>query len=145
MKTSKKIVLTLAAALLGACQSGMSANTPAADADNSIQGEWVLESGRVNGKALDTSAGKVTLSTANKDAFTGTAAINQYNAPVKIRGNNIEHTETITTTLMAGDMAAMHLESDYLEALGATKTIKREGSTLTLSGDGIELRFRPGP
>ena len=90
-------------------------------------------------------AGKITLNTANKDAFTGTSVINQYNAPVKIRGNTIEHTGETTITLMAGDMEAMRLESDYIKALNATKTIRRDGNTLTLSGDGIELRYRPGP
>lgn len=146
MKTATHTAAWCAALLLAACQSGPGAHeTGNGGIDAAPQHEWVLESGRANGKALDTAAGKVTLNTASKDAFTGVAAVNRYNAPVKIRGNSIEHTETITTTLMAGDMAAMRLESAYLEALGATKTIRRDGNTLTLSGDGIELHYRPGP
>ena len=142
----KKAALILAAILLGACQSGIRTNDdPVANAGGSIRGEWVLESGQAEGKTLDIRAGKITLNTTIKDAFTGTSVINQYNVPVKIRGNTIEHTGETTITLMAGEMNAMRLESDYIKALGATKTIKREGSTLTLSGDGIELRYRPGP
>ena len=143
---SKKILLASVALLLGACQSGgMNSHDPTTDTGGNTQGQWVLESGQADGKALNTAAGKITLNTAHKDAFTGTSVINQYNAPVKIRGNTIEHTGETTITLMAGDMEAMRLESDYIKALNATKTIRREGNTLTLSGDGIELRYRPGP
>lgn len=143
---SKKILLASVALLLGACQSGgMNSHDPTTDTGGNTQGQWVLESGQADGKALNTAVGKITLNTANKDAFTGTSVINQYNAPVKIRGNTIEHTGETTITLMAGDMEAMRLESDYIKALNATKTIRRDGNTLTLSGDGIELRYRPGP
>ncbi|EHM51966.1 META domain-containing protein [Cardiobacterium valvarum] len=142
---SKKILLACVPLLLGACQGGgMDSHDPTVDTSGGMQGQWVLESGQADGKALNTAAGKITLNTANKDAFTGIAAINQYNAPVKIRGNTIEHTGETTTTLMAGDMEVMRLESDYIKALNATKTIRRDGDTLTLSGDGIELRYRPG-
>ena len=62
---------------------------------------------------------------------------------MKIRGNTIEHTGETTITLMAGDMEAMRLESDYLEAMRVVNNLKREGDQLTISGDGIELQFRP--
>ena len=65
--------------------------------------------------------------------------------PVKIRGGNIEHPEPPTTTLMAGPVEAMRLESDYLEAMSAVKHLKREGDSLTISGDNSELQFRPAP
>ena len=134
--------------LLAACQSTHTQRTDGQQAAAPMQGNttvWVLESGQLNGKPLDTASGEVTLNTADQTVFTGTAAINQYRAPIRISGSNITHTETITTTLMAGEMAAMRLESDYLEALGATTTLAHEGNHLILRGDGVELRFRAKP
>ena len=148
MKKTSQTVGLMTALLLAACQSGASdALKITDDHGNSPQhgGEWILVAGQVKGKTLNVQDGKITLKQ-DKDAFTGISAINHYRVPVKIRGNTIEHPdEPPTTTLMAGPMEAMRLESDYIKALNATKTIRREGNTLTLSGDGIELRYRLGP
>ena len=148
MKKTSQTVGLITALLLAACQSGASdALKITDDHGNSPQhgGEWILVAGQVKGKTLNVQDGKITLKQ-DKDAFTGISAINHYRVPVKIRGNTIEHTdEPPTTTLMAGSMEAMRLESDYLEAMSAAKTLKREGDQLTISGDGIELQFRPAP
>ena len=143
----KKLANTLtltAAALLAACQSGAGGAPQIADSGQpNASGQWVLVAGQLNGKALNVQDGTVTLNQ-GKDAFTGVSAVNHYRVPVKIRGNNIEHLdEPPTTTLMAGPMEAMRLESDYLEAMRVVNNLKREGDQLTISGDGIELQFRP--
>ena len=138
MKKTSQTVVLMTALLLAACQSGASdALKITDDHGNSPQhgGEWILVAGQVKGKTLNVQDGKITLKQ-DKDAFTGISAINHYRVPVKIRGNTIEHTdEPPTTTLMAGSM----------EAMSAAKTLKREGDQLTISGDGIELQFRPAP
>ena len=148
MKTTSKTVGLITALLLAACQGSTADALKVADDNGNHQpgsGEWVLVAGQVKGQALNVQDGKVTLKQ-DKDAFVGVSAINHYRVPVKIRGNTIEHTdEPPTTTLMAGSMEAMRLESDYLEAMSAAKTLKREGDQLTISGDGIELQFRPAP
>ena len=140
MKKTSQTVVLMTALLLAACQSGASdALKITDDHGNSPQhgGEWILVAGQVNGK--------ITLKQ-DKDAFTGISAINHYRVPVKIRGNTIEHPdEPPTTTLMAGPIEAMRLESDYLEAMSVVNNLKREGDQLTISGDGIELQFRPAP
>ena len=144
----KKLANTLtltAAALLAACQSGAGGAPQVADDNHDASGQWVLVAGQLNGKALNVQDGTVTLNQ-GKDAFTGVSAVNHYRVPVKIRGNNIEHLdEPPTTTLMAGPVEAMRLESDYIEAMSAAKTLKHEGDRLIISGDGIELQFRPAP
>ena len=138
MKTTSKTVGLITALLLAACQGSTADALKVADDNGNHQpgsGEWVLVAGQVKGQALNVQDGKVTLKQ-DKDAFVGVSAINHYRVPVKIRGNTIEHTdEPPTTTLMAGSM----------EAMSAAKTLKREGDQLTISGDGIELQFRPAP
>ena len=143
----KSVWMLCCALLLAACQSGASdALKITDDHGNSPQhgGEWILVAGQVKGKTLNVQDGKITLKQ-DKDAFTGISAINHYRVPVKIRGGNIEHPEPPTTTLMAGPVEAMRLESDYLEAMSAVKHLKREGDSLTISGDNSELQFRPAP
>ena len=146
MKKTSQTVGLMTALLLAACQSGASdALKITDDHGNSPQhsGEWILVAGQVKGKTLNVQDGKITLKQ-DKDAFTGISAINHYRVPVKIRGNTIEHPdEPPTTTLMAGPMEAMRLESDYLKAMSVVNNLKREGDQLTISGDGIELQFRP--
>jgi len=147
MKKTSQTVGLMTALLLAACQSGASdALKITDDHGNSPQhgGEWILVAGQVKGKTLNVQDGKITLKQ-DKDAFTGISAINHYRVPVKIRGGNIEHPEPPTTTLMAGPVEAMRLESDYLEAMSAVKHLKREGDSLTISGDNSELQFRPAP
>ena len=146
MKKALNTATLFTLSMLAACQSGasgtnnLSANDGAPPANNG--GEWELVAGQINGKNLNLQDGKITLKQ-DKDAFTGISAVNHYRVPVKIRGERIEHSkEPPTTTLMAGSVEAMRLESDYLEAMSAVKNIKREGEQLIISGDGIELQFR---
>ena len=144
MKTTHHAFALLGATLLAACQADSNpGNISAGDSPRSGS-QWVLVAGQLNGKPLNVQDGTVTL-TQEKDAFTGVSAINHYRVPVKIRGGNIEHPEPPTTTLMAGPVEAMRLESDYLEAMSAVKHLKREGDSLTISGDNSELQFRPAP
>lgn len=146
MEKMPKIASLMTALLLAACQAGVSGASQTTDnSGNSAHSgsKWILVAGKVKGKPLNTKDGKITL-IQEKDAFTGVSAINHYRVPVKIRGNTIEHPdEPPTTTLMAGPMEAMRLESDYLEAMRVVNNLKREGDQLTISGDGIELQFRP--
>ena len=143
MKTTHHAFALLGATLLAACQADSNPGTISAGDSPRSGSQWVLVAGQLNGKPLNVQDGTVTL-TQEKDAFTGVSAINHYRVPVKIRGNTIEHPdEPPTTTLMAGPMEAMRLESDYLEAMSVVNNLKREGDQLTISGDGIELQFRP--
>ena len=134
MKTTHHAFALLGATLLAACQADSNpGNISAGDSPRSGS-QWVLVAGQLNGKPLNVQDGTVTL-TQEKDAFTGVSAINHYRVPVKIRGGNIEHPEPPTTTLMAGPV----------EAMSAVKHLKREGDSLTISGDNSELQFRPAP
>lgn len=147
MEKMPKIASLMTALLLAACQGSVSAVPQPADGrGNSAHSgsKWILVAGKVNGKPLNTKDGKITLMQ-EKDAFTGVSAINRYRVPVKIYGGSIEHTEPPTTTLMAGPEETMRLERAYLEAMSVAKTLKRESDRLTISGDGIELQFRPAP
>ena len=147
MKKTLKIASFVAALLLAACQGGVSGASQTTDnSGNSSHsgGKWLLVAGTVQGKPLNTQDGKITL-IQREDAFTGVSAINHYRVPVKIRDGRIEHTAPPTITLMAGPMETMRLERSYLDAISVVKTLKHAGDRLTLSGEGIELQFRPAP
>lgn len=148
MEKMPKIASLMTALLLAACQAGVSGASQTTDnsgnSSNSSSSKWILVAGKVKGKPLNTKDGKITL-IQEKDAFTGVSAINHYRVPVKIHDGRIEHTEPPTTTLMAGPAGAMRLERDYLDAISVVKTLKHESDRLTISGDGIELQFRPAP
>ena len=141
MKKVPRIAGLVTALLLAACQSGVSGASQTADNSG---GKWLLVAGTVQGKPLNTQNGKITL-IRREDAFTGVSAINHYRVPVKIRDGRIEHTAPPTITLMAGPTETMRLERSYLDAISVVKTLKYEGDRLTLSGEGIELQFRPAP
>lgn len=147
MEKMPKIASLMTALLLAACQAGVSGASQTTDnSGNSAHSgsKWILVAGKVKGKPLNTKDGKITL-IQEKDAFTGVSAINHYRVPVKIHDGRIEHTEPPTTTLMAGPAETMRLERDYLDAISVVKTLKHESDRLTISGDGIELQFRPAP
>ena len=120
MKTTHHAFALLGATLLAACQADSNpGNISAGDSPRSGS-QWVLVAGQLNGKPLNVQDGTVTLT-------------------------QEKHPEPPTTTLMAGPVEAMRLESDYLEAMSAVKHLKREGDSLTISGDNSELQFRPAP
>ena len=139
-----KSLLPLAACLaLTACQNGQPDPHQFTMPDPATHEVWQLVQGNFQGKTLNLAAGAapVTLIISH-DGFSGKSPVNQYNAPANISGNRITLNGDIMTTRMASDPAAMHLESDYLQALREVKNMQRSGNQLTLEGEQSQLQYQ---
>ena len=134
------LTAVLLALALGACGGGAVTTQPAGPADD-VEGTWTLVSGsgpkgtltRVDGYpvSLTVAGGKVS----------GTSACNSYGGDVR-RGDGGFVPGALTATEMAcTNVRAMDLEAAYLAALGAVTSAAVDGTTLTLTGDGVSLVF----
>ncbi|HUH16180.1 MAG TPA: META domain-containing protein, partial [Gaiellaceae bacterium] len=72
-----------------------------------------------------------------------TAACNSYGGPVEIEGDRIVLGGLAVTEMACEPPRVMAAEAAYLDALGVTDTIRREGRMLVLTGPSAELRFEP--
>ena len=105
-----------------------------------LGGTWVLESGTgPRGPVEVPPDARVDLVYADGQ-FRGTAACNSYFADVDRDGAAIT-IGGVGATEMACDEPRMAAESAYLAALPEVTEVARDGDTLTLSGDGVELVF----
>lgn len=102
--------------------------------------EWILTSATVDGSPLGLlDSHPVTLRLDGADVG-GTAACNSYFGTLIGRGGQLF--DGFGVTEMACDPpAAMDLESAFLAALLRTSDAARDGASLVLTGDGVELRF----
>lgn len=131
------------ALVLSACQT--TAPIQSATAEN-VGETWQLTQGVIKGQALRLAPEhNITLSFYENEAFVGRSAVNKYRVPVKISGSHIKQTGPVITTMMAGSMAAMQLESEYLSAISAVDKISRSGDKLRISGEGIQLDYQMVP
>lgn len=128
-----------AALLLTSCGD----TTPGSGVDPAtLDGDWQLTSGSVDGADLDLAAGDVTL-TVDGEQWGGTSACNQYFATATLEGDQVT-LGGVGGTEMACDEPRMALEAAYLAALQRVTTATTDGDTLTLSsGDGVVLEFGP--
>lgn len=132
----------LAVAVTGSLALTSCAGSRGADVD--VRGSWVLVSGRTADGRLPVSRGHhVTLTFADGSAG-GTAPCNDYGAPYTVDGDRLDLSGDggISTTLTGCEGADGALESAYLAALGAARTVSRGADSLVLAGDGTELEFR---
>lgn len=128
------------ALVLSACQTTAPIRSTTAE---EVGETWQLTQGVVKGKALQLVSGhEITLSFYANEAFVGRSAVNNYRVPVKISGSRIEQTGPVITTMMAGSMPAMQLESDYLSAISVVDKISRNGDKLRISGENIQLDYQ---
>ena len=129
---------------LAACQQGQpgGAGHHFAMPEPGAHDTWQLVQGHFQGKALNLAAHNAPITLViSKDGFSGKSPVNQYNAPADISGNSVKLTGDIMTTRMASDAAAMHLESDYLQALRSAHTLQRNGNQLILNGEQAQLQY----
>jgi heat shock protein HslJ len=114
--------------------------------DDSIDGEWVLRRGSLDGEEIELVEGwDVTLNIAG-DQIGGTAACNQYGGTVSVGdeselGGSFEVGE-LSRTEMACEPAVMELEQRFLAALGEIDSYELD-DTLSLgrTGVGTSLMF----
>lgn len=135
--------LGAAALALGAAVTGCSAG--GGEANVNVQGTWVLASGRTSAGALELGDMRVTLSFDGTGAG-GKAPCNDYGSQYDVDGTGFELTgDGVSRTLMGCGAEAEALERAYLDAFSSVDTVRRDGDTLTLSGDGTELVLTSTP
>jgi heat shock protein HslJ len=111
--------------------------------DVAVEGTWVLVSGRTVDGPLDvTPYTHVTLSLDDGGAG-GKAPCNDYGSEYVVDGGSFELTgDGIARTLMGCGEEPEALETAYLAALDDVDTVARDGDTLTMTGEGVELELR---
>lgn len=126
-------VLAIAALALSACGLGTTG-------EQGLAGTWVLAEARSTEGPIELpSEAQVTLEFQDGQV-TGTAACNHYFGEVHIDGDRVEIGD-VGRTLMGCAEPLMSVESAYLSALEDVTSLDRDGDTLALSGEGIELVF----
>ncbi|SUO92775.1 META domain-containing protein [Suttonella indologenes] len=128
--------------LLSACQSSGLGSANGTLGPNHERGLWQLSQGSIDNRPLNTALAPITLQTGEGE-FSGNSGVNQYRVAVERSGSDLSVDENIQITRMAGDIEQMRLESDYLSALRRITKAKQQAEFLQLSGEGVELLFRP--
>jgi heat shock protein HslJ len=131
MKRSVAVLLVVsgllaAAAVVVGCGSGSA--TPELDGTS-----WRLSGWSVSSQ----NPADFTITAEFKDgAISGNAAVNQYNGSYTVGPEDAFAAGPLMSTKMAGPEADMQAESTYLQLLEAAKSVKLDGSTLTLFDEG---------
>ncbi len=133
MKTKIRNWLTLFffPVVLMACQTG----SGLADSDLSNGEIWQLRQGELAGETFQPQTQPITLTFTAEGLIAGSTGINQYSAPVELRGNQFTLPNPIRTTRRAGTVELMRTENAYLSTLREINQYQRNGNQLTLSGD----------
>lgn len=138
----KILALTAASLLLSACQPNAPANSQFAPVDPAQHEVWQLVEGQAGGKMLNLQAHNMPITLIfSREGVSGQSPINRYQAAADTGGGKLVLRDHIMTTKMAADRPAMHLESDYLQALRSANSWQREGNQLVVRGEGITLRY----
>lgn len=118
-----------------ACSSMGSAPT-----EVDITGDWMLESGTVDGEPIPQIDGSpVTLNVTGTD-LGGTSGCNSYGGQFTLDGSAISIGDLVST-LMACSPEVMAVEVPFTHALSRVDTVAIERGDLVMTGPGIELRF----
>lgn len=134
----------LAAALLAACAAPGGPPATAGPAEEGLDGAWQLVAGRVDGQELLLPEGaRVTLVVDGSTAG-GVAACNHYGGEIDTAGGGFA-IGMMGMTEMACAEPLMALEAVYADAMTRVREATRDGETLTLSGDEVELRYELQP
>lgn len=116
--------------------NGCADTTPSAR----LQGGWVLIDGRDAQGAFIATPNPITLAI-DGDRFGGEGPCNLYGGTITVGGGGAVGFETLTSTQRACiDTTFMTLEDRYYAALDAVTTAAVDDE-LTLSGDGVALRY----
>jgi heat shock protein HslJ len=135
-----RAALLLVGLLLAACAGSPGGRSPADDA----VGEWELVAGTADGAVLPVPPGaRATLELDGAHAG-GVSFCNHYSTEYSVDGDTIAFAG-LGGTDMGCEPAVMAAETGYLRALAAADTVTLDGTDLLLTGDGVELRYRPVP
>ena len=107
----------------------------------SFDGSWLLISGTLDDAPITIVDGYPITLVLDGAAAGGTAACNSYGGEATIEDDTIEFGPMAITEMACGDGGVMDSESEFMEALARTDTIKIVDGMLELAGDGVALTF----
>ena len=105
---------------------------------------WSLEWFELDGQRFEPVAGHPTTLNLEEDAISGVAVCNAYGADIEFDGGRFR-TDELTITLAGCAVDVADLETHYFDALVRAERLVVAPGQLTISGDGLELHFRPRP
>ena len=115
--------------------------TAACSSTAGISGDWQLESGSIDGRAIPVIAGhEVTLS-AEGSTFVGNGPCNRYGFEATTAGGVFKVGQIGSTAMLCSDAQLMASEEDYFKALRGGALWAVVAGRLVLCGEGVELRF----
>lgn len=133
------MALAMVGLMVAACGT-----TPGGGSAVDVVGEWEFVAGTAGGAPLPQPAGARATLTLDGEQAGGTSFCNHYSSGYSVSGNTIEFAG-LGGTEMGCEPAIMDAETRYLGALGAVDTVAVDGEDLLLTGETVELRFRPVP
>lgn len=137
---SIRVAAALAAALaIAGCDLFM---PPAAGGD--LDGEWRLVSGTHQGDSVPIPEDAPITMTIDGAEVGGRAACNIYGGELDVDGDRVA-IGAMSMTEMGCDAPVMEAEAAYIAALGDVERWARSGSTLTFSGEAVELTYELVP
>jgi heat shock protein HslJ len=129
--------------LFTACAS--SGASPSEDDPVDPRGSWQLVSGATDAGEIPIVADHPITLTIDGSSIGGTAACNGYGGRLEATGGGVEIRDLAWTAMACMPDKVMAAEAAYTQALGAVRSIRRDGEQLVLEGVGLELRFDPLP
>lgn len=128
----KRTITLLVVALMAAACSGSGAE---------VEGSWQLTSGTVDGTSIPILETHPITISFDGNEVSGTASCNSYGGSFEKSGETISFGNLAMTEMACHPPETMEAESMFGEALGRVDTFDVDGSTLTLTADGVELIF----
>jgi heat shock protein HslJ len=128
------IAAAFVALLLAAC--GL---LPGASVD--LTGDWRLAAGTVDGAAIPMEIGKLVTLSVEGTTVHGRSACNLYSGSISVRDGRVSIGQLGSTEMACGP-DVMAVEATFQGALPRVDRASRSGDELTLSGSGVQLRFK---
>lgn len=132
------IVLAAAVAVLGCTPQ----EAPGSPGPVSLEGDWQLASGTVDGAPFPVVAGSPITLIVQGTEIKGQAACNQYGGTLSVVDGG-PRLSMSSMTEMACEEPVMAAEAAFSAALPRVTAATSDGERLTLSGQGVELVFEP--
>ena len=137
--------MLLVAVLLTACAAPGASPSLSQDGPGDPQGSWQLVSGGTDAGEIPIVADHPITLTIDGSSIGGTAACNGYGGRLEATGGGVEIRDLAWTAMACMPDEVMAAEGAYTQALGAVRSIRRDGNQLVLEGNALELRFDPLP
>jgi heat shock protein HslJ len=107
---------------------------------------WVLEGGSIDGEEIPIVEGHpITLVFDEDQSAGGSSACNSYFGGYEISAGAISFSDIGMTMMACVDQEVMDSEDSYLAALARVDSFTSDGTSLVLTGEGVELRFVVDP